>query len=211
MKRCGLFLLLLIVTFVSCKKETEEPSCPGPTPAATPVANNYFKLAVGNYWVYETYKIDTNGVETLTTVGSDSSYVSGDTTWNGNTYYMLFDFLGTTWLRDSAGFMVDTTGQVYFTNAVFNLPVAFTYYGGNIGYNEKMTVSTPVSVTVPAGTFSCYDWKITAHLTDPAYQWGAIRYSHDYYSEGTGKVKQVFFFYSQPDTYERRLVRYHVQ
>lgn len=206
-----LILCIAIVAFSSCRKKDDDCNCPtnNPTTTAATPANNYLKLQAGNYWVYDDYTIDTNAVETFT--GTDSAYVSGDTVYNGNTYHMLFDLYGTTWLRDSSGFIVDTAGKVYFTNVVFNLPVAFNYYGGSIGYSEQMTLSTPVQVTVPAGTYSAYDWQLTAHFTDPNYQWGHTRYAHSYFSEGTGKVKQIFFFYSQSSHVERRLNHFHVQ
>ncbi|HTL82447.1 MAG TPA: hypothetical protein VL651_12125 [Bacteroidia bacterium] len=207
-----LFILFAAIAFFSsCKKEDDE-TCPNANPPSTAItpANNYWKLQVGNYWVYDQYKVDTNGVETLQTT-TDSSYVSGDTVWHGNTYYELFDLYYTAWLRDSSGYIVDTTGEIHFTNQVFNIPVAFNYYGGNLGYNESMTMRTPVSVTVPAGTFTAYDWQIEAHFTQPTYPWPTVRYAHDYYSDGIGKVKQVFFYASQPDHYERRLNHYHVQ
>jgi hypothetical protein len=207
-----LLLLPAIALIASCKKDKNDDNCtcPSPSPTVVTSANDYFKLAVGNYWVYDNVKIDTLGVETVIS-STDSAYVSGTTVVHGNTYYNLFDFYYTILLRDSSGYMIDTNSVIHFTTQVFDVPVAFSYIAGNIGYTESMTVRNPVSVTVPAGTFTAYDWKITLHNMDPNYQWAFTRYSHDYYSAGIGKVKQEYFYYSQPDHYERRLTRYHVQ
>ncbi len=201
-------LFSIICLLASCRKDVLE-TPPAANPPAVNSANDYFKLTVGNYWVYDNVKIDTLNVETILS-STDSAYVSADTVYRGNTYHELFDFYYTVWLRDSSGFMVDTTGKIYFTNQVFDLPLAFNYFGGSLGYSESMTVSSPVSVAVPAGTFNSYDWKTTAHCLQPSYPWAPIRYGHDYYSLGIGKVKQEYFYYSQPDRYERRLTHYHV-
>lgn len=201
-------LFLIAAAFSACKKNVEEdcPVQPGPAPVS---ASNYFKLQTGNYWIYDRYTIDTNNMETFT--GQDSAYVWGDTVVNGNTYYKLFDHYATRVLRDSSGFIIDTNGDIYFTNAIFNLPVSFTYYGLNVGYSEGMTISTPVSVTVPAGTYSAYDWQLAAYFPDPNYPWGPVRYAHSYYTGGVGKVKELYLFVNSPSTYERRLNHYHVQ
>jgi hypothetical protein len=209
MKRYFTLFLIAAAAFSSCKKD-DDCTCPAPvTPTAATPANNYIKLAIGNYWVYDDYTVDTNNVATLD-AAYDSAYVYDDSVINGNTYYKLFDLYLTTLLRDSSGFIVDQSGKVHFTNVVFNLPIAFTDYGAGIGYSEQMTLSTQVSQTVPAGTFTAYDWQTTAHFDSP-HPWSAVRYAHAYYSENVGKVKQVYFFYSQSETHERRLNHYHVQ
>ncbi len=202
------FLFILAAAFSSCKKDIDE-DCPEPTPTPVTTASNYFKLQVGNYWVYDQYTIDTNNVETLS--GHDSAYVWGDTVINGNTYYKFFDHYATWLVRDSAGFIIDNTGYVYFTNAIFNMPVSFDFYGSNIGYSESMTLSQQVFVTVPAGTFTSYDWQTEVTLVDPAYPWAPVRYAHDYYAAGVGKVKDAYLFIGSPHRYERRLNHYHVQ
>ena len=51
-------IALLLIS--SCKKEEMVP-CPTPPIETIP---NYMPLAIGNYWVYNNYKIDTLGNET---------------------------------------------------------------------------------------------------------------------------------------------------
>lgn len=203
-------LFLIAASLSACKKNVEEDcSCPVPPAPAPASASNYFKLQVGNYWIYDQYTIDTNNIETLTS--HDSAYVWGDTVINGKMYYKLFDHYATRIVRDSAGYIIDSGGYIHFTNAIFNMPVSFTFYGNNVGYSESMTLSTTVPVTVPAGSFTAYDWLTTVHLTDPDYPWAPVRYAHDYYADGIGKVKEIYLFVSSPYRYERRLHHYHIQ
>lgn len=207
MKRYLLFLFIG-VAFFSCKKREEDCTCPAPVTPVSTSANSYLQLGIGNYWIYDQYTIDTNSVEMLT--GQDSAYVWGDTVINGNTYYKFYDLYMTHILRDSAGFIIDTSSYKYFTNSIFNIPVTF-YYWNNLGYSQAMTLSSPVAVTVPAGAYFAYDWQTTVHLTDPNYPWNPIRYGHSYFAYGVGKVKESYLFLNSPNSYERRLIRYHIQ
>jgi hypothetical protein len=201
--------LLISVSLISCKKNSEDQVCPDPvTHPTTASANDYFQLAVGNYWVYDRYRIDTNGVETLSSY--DSSYVSGDTIVNGIQWYILHDLYFVKWLRDSAGYILDTNNSVNFTNAIFNTNVSFEYVNG-IAYLESACISPQTNITVPVGNFSTYEWRTQITSVQVNYPWDPVRYAHSYYAEGIGKVKQVYFFASGPDYYERRLARYHVQ
>jgi len=58
--------------------------------------------------VYDDYKVDTMGIETLL-AGPDSAYVSEQEFFITNTYYIVVDFYSSGWLRDSSGYMMIQT------------------------------------------------------------------------------------------------------
>jgi hypothetical protein len=205
MKRISIFLLLL-TGIASCRKDDH--ACPGPeAPAAGPSTASYTMLQPGNYWIYEQIRIDTNGGETF--VNIDSSYVSGTVVFGGNTYAVYHDFLGDHWLRDSSGFLVDSGGTIHLTTAIMGVPVVSGPWQ-NQGYSSYQTLTTRPTITVPAGTFTnTLDWQGTFYLNNP--QWGNPLITHHNYAENVGLVRRIFSFLNQPDTYELRLLRYHVQ
>lgn len=209
MRNLILLICALSIGLLSCKKD--DPAEPAPTPTPVPASPNYYPMKVGNYWIYDTYLVDTNNVETYQ--GRDSIYVKADTVINGNTYHII-DRTGngpmhfsTSFLRDSADCVVNSTGHIYFsphladTTSISNYPGAGTVY---------YIVDQGGSVTVPAGTFSTFDMKGHFYSQDPNYPYGIPRYSHEHYSAGTGMVKMMLFYVMSPSTLETRLVRYHI-
>ena len=77
------FLGLALVFLFSCKKETEELQ-----ENNNQVPVSYMPLKIGNYWIYQTYKIDSLGNESIDGA-VDSVRVTKDTLINGNTYFVL--------------------------------------------------------------------------------------------------------------------------
>src|SRR5512138_3455758 len=119
MKKAFLFLpALMIISLLSCNKSDDSSSPP-------PADVDYMALKVGNYWIYQNYDIDTNGVATPTD-DWDSAYISKDTVVNGKTYYkmhrkqvlqapvQLVEFL-----RDSSGYLVGINGNILMSEDNF--------------------------------------------------------------------------------------------
>ena len=113
-----LFLLVLLACEKSNEpnqeKQEEEPL-------------NYYPLTTGSYWVYDTYKIDSLGNETLKSE-NDTVAIIGDSLIRGNNYkvfygkpYNLFNMKKIKYCRrDSSGYIVDGYGLVVFQNVNLN-------------------------------------------------------------------------------------------
>lgn len=173
---------------------------------------SYFPLTEGTYWIYEHTSLDTNGVETLT--GADSSYVSNDTLINGNIYHKVYGNIinspGFRLLRDSADCIVENNGTILFSASNYTDTLHRWSVPGYMDVSNMMA-QDPVEITVQAGVFQAKDYKGTVTFTSPSYPWSNPRYTHSYYAQGVGPVKEVAFFASSPNYMTRRLMRYHIQ
>lgn len=209
MNRLIFFILAILSIFaVSCKKTSDD---------AAPVAKaDYYQLKVGNYWIFQGYEFDSNGVASPTN-RFDSAYIEKDTIIRGNTYYKYWEnealIMGEQFpkfLRDSSGYLVNNFGRrlcssgsftdTLFVNTMF--PQIF------IGYVQMTGRDSLVSV--PAGVFQ----SITARMkviptmpNDPH----KIRYTFEVYAKGVGKLKGHDFFYDGDMHFESRLLRFKVQ
>ena len=201
-------IALLSVLAIACKKNTEDPV---PVPQA-----DYFRLKVGNYWIYQAYHIDTNGVVTPTT-SFDSAHIEKDTVIRGSTYFKLLSkplaeggMQFPSYLRDSSGYLVNSLGYVLASDYNFtdtldtitgeaNLYMAYT----------KMTGKDSV-VAVPAGSFPSITSRMRVVPLPPYNQMYPVRYAYDVYGKGVGKMKSHSFFWSGIMQIEARLVRYKV-
>lgn len=201
-------LALLPLLLFACKKDKD--------PEPTTHTFNPMPLKQGNYWVYNHYKVDTNGVETY--LNSDSLYVQGTQVINGNTFYVIkgsnFVLLGTpdsngnVYMRDSSGFILDNNHTVYYapnsdTLSVINDPYVslYTY----MAYKDSVW-------TVPAGAFSKTATLLTTGIySQPIWHyWSNRRDALMVFVDGLGLIKRRYFYANPPEYYEYRLVRYHV-
>lgn len=105
-----LLLVFSFIVFFSCTKEE----------TAVDKLHSLTRLAVGNYWVYDVFKVESGGMETLVT--KDSSVVRKDSILNGKRYFVLerssalrqgrFVEL----LRDSGEYLIDHHGTIYISS-----------------------------------------------------------------------------------------------
>ncbi|HLG02608.1 MAG TPA: hypothetical protein VI731_03375 [Bacteroidia bacterium] len=211
MKKYFLIIPFLLLLIQGCKKD--EPAAPI-TPPVNPPPVAALPLAIGNYWIYECVRIDTNGTETIT-YPEDSVYISKDSLINGETYYEL---RGMNWIpclscveyvRDSAGFIVTCHGEKLFAPVYDNYLFSFDSISNYSGTYHYMTSGNTL-VNVPAGMF------ITAVVTQvtyfhPNYNWDNPRYNNIYYCDGIGVVKEEQYYDASPDMNVGRLLRYHVE
>jgi hypothetical protein len=212
------FLIPIILLLFSCKKDKEitkdEPVVP--TQAKT---QNYAKLAVGNYWIYQRFRIDTTGVVTPLNI-FDSCYVSSQTTLNGNTYYEMYrpNSYGTPYShwRDSAGWVTNSDLRTLFSPTDF----AMIFHVGYSTASSTDTIAKAINkmtgqdslVNTPSGAFVTSNSQWT-HYIYPNWKHfgGAIRRTNTCYAENIGIVLETLYIvYTDQYTYERRLVRYHV-
>lgn len=154
--------------------------------------------------------MDTNGVET--TIAVDSSYISGDTIINGDTFSVFvgtfIDPNGVYCRRDSSGYIIDQYGIIHFssTNFIDTLRTSSTpgYYDA---FYKMMPVST---ILTPAGALVATDYIGIVNIAQPGYLWDNPRNTHCYYSDGIGLIRETFFFLSNPNYDGRKLVRYNI-
>lgn len=211
-------LILIVLLLVSCKKDKEIPKDEPIVPSqATP--KNYAKLAVGNYWIYQRFKIDTNGVTTPLNA-FDSCYVSSQTTLGGDTYYEMYrpNSYGTpySYLRDSAGWINNADLRTIFSptdfTKIFHVGYATNGPTDTIAMAINKMTGEDSLVTTPAGTFTTSNSQWTHYMYSYwKFYGGVIRRTNTCYAENIGIVLETLYIqYSDPYIYERRLVRYHV-
>lgn len=220
----NLFVLLPLAIFslmlASCEKEPVEHTQPESV-------LKYYPLSIGNYWVYQNYKIDSLGNEEVFP-WTDSIVIEQDSMINGNTYYVLINYPnGRTAsnqiqgiLRDSATYIVDQNGNRIISTSDFGSVLRtriIAFEGDTLVKSEYLMDSLKTSQTVPAGNFDALD-RIANHylyyyqnneLTDQKEV--ALK---DYYGYGIGPVSLSYTYvdnyFRTKETYERRLTKYHI-
>jgi hypothetical protein len=108
MHKSGFFLLALALLGCSKSDSTTPPS------ENTYTASSYYPLSVGNYWVYDLYEVDTNGVEAF--IDTDSMYIEKDTILRGNRYFVkrTSRLNGVSIIRDSSDYLINRYGLRLF-------------------------------------------------------------------------------------------------
>jgi hypothetical protein len=210
MKRSVILICAILSIFVmSCKKSSND--------TTTVPAADYYQLKVGNYWIYQAYKIDSNGVG-IPQSYFDSAHIEKDTIIRGYTYYKFWQSPLAlpggqqlhSYVRDSSGFLVNNLGYRFCSVSDFTDTLVFDtanipYF---IGYG-KMT-GKDSAVTIPAGTFQSITIRLKVIPLKPEDSL-PIRYSYDVYGKNVGKIKSHSFFYYGGEQFEARLVRFRVQ
>ncbi len=198
-----LWAIGIILILSACKKSSE--------PDITPLPD-FMNLKVGNYWVYEYYKIDSNGFETKLPK-TDTSFIEKDTTINDITYYKWFrasvELKGQkypTFVRDSLGYLVTDWGAILFSRDNFTDTLVFDTLP--ILTSILKMVGKDSIVQVSAGSFTTRTARLTVFPTDPHYPWG-VRYFYNVYGANTGLILWSYALYSQPSYYEARLSSFH--
>jgi len=196
--------VLSILTF-SCKKtSTDTTSVPKP---------DYYQLKVGNYWVFQYFTIDSNGVA-IPKNQWDSVYIEKDTSIRGNTYYKewhaISGMLIPSYLRDSSGYLINNYGYRMcsddnFTDTIYVDTNNLWLYKGY----AKMTGRDSL-VTVPTGTYTSITCRKQIVLTQTNDQ-HPIRYIYDVYGKNIGRIKSHNFYYNADQHFEYKLMRYKVQ
>lgn len=217
MKKLISLTAILILFINSCKKD-EVIECP--EPEQHPV---YLPLQIGNFWVYQDVRVDTNGNEFP--LQKDSLYIAKDTIINGNTYSV---FKGTFFpyhftsnysdsivfiYRDSAGYLVDVHGKVQFTLQNFSDTL-----DSGASYNGVDTIFTwyrkmdPIEhfITLDSWLYKSYDCPTHYDIRLPNTP-VPKRVNHSFYSENIGIVLATYGYTMQPGEIEKRLVKYHIE
>ena len=210
MKALQLLCYLLIITLVFSCKEEEDLS-------PDPISPIYYNLNLDSYWVYQWYRIDTSGVETvLNTI--DTIRNIPDTIINGNQFIVQSGtFLGghqaDKFLRDSNGDLVDEKGRILFSSTNFTDVLRRDTIASNeplIAIEYQMASSEFEEITTLAGTFSCLNYQGNHESFVPSFPW-ETRLSNSYYGVGIGEVQSSVFFASSLNDLERRLVEFELK
>lgn len=216
MLRIYLIFSIILIVFVSCKKDAKIIEAPIPIVEQSD-ESNYFKLAVGNYWIYQRFRVDTAGVSTPLNV-YDSCYVLKDTIINNKTFYKLYrpNSYGSPYIvtRDSSSCLINPLGDVFSLTDYNNI-----YHIGYATANQIDTIAKVVFkvtskdslVSTPAGVFTTINDQ-GIHYMYPNWRQNYLKiYSNKCYSDGVGIVLETLHvIYGAPYTIERRLIRYHV-
>ena len=161
-----LFVLTLSSILInSCKKDKDESSAPEPSPSYS----NYSQLKVGNYWVYQQFEVDTNGIATALPK-LDSCFVEKDSMINGLTYYKLVKPKPFTtnqkevfFERDSLHYLVSLGGPILFSSQDFSSIFSTSYIkfgpGDTVCRIEQQMADKNQVVSTPAGNFSSLNFK----------------------------------------------------
>ena len=182
-----IILLVIIITltsilgFNSCKK--------GDSPTGPTESTFLMPLKVGNKWMYQMKTIDSLKNEKTK---MDSIYIWGDTLLNGDTWYFILH--SDPWLNRDDGLYsmgMDSSGKP--------IPILSIKYPVNIGdkwttgpEEEKMNftlLSKGESVTVTAGTFSCYNYQTESVYKDPNGSYSYYTKSFYWICPGKGIIK----------------------
>ncbi len=209
-----LIIPLSVLVFFSCSKD-EATSC-----ESTIISENYYPLAVGNYWVYDRYSVNNDSIISFS--GQDSVVIVSDTLINGETYYVHESFTETGspglanygTVRDSSGYRVNSTGIILFSTTddsdtlayAFNQEVAFDWW-----VTSFMDL-IPQSISVPAGTYDCLEY-IGRIETDAG--GGTLenypKFLRTHYANGVGRVKFNLHWFSSTSEIVYELNRFHLE
>jgi hypothetical protein len=212
-----LFVLVISIAFViSCQKEES------PIPTVNKVQSNYYPLDIGNYWVYRHYVIDTLGNEKELPY-IDSVVIIKDTIIRNNRWFVQGgknigdgpNFIPNGILRDSMGYIVTPYGRKILSKDNFKDTLdVFHYLEFDNGKQDTAYTGTTKmeqtneKIKVPAGEFNVINCKCTISSTKRK---NDIRYKDAYYADKVGQVQYSYFYFSRPEKYEVRLIRYHVK
>lgn len=195
----------------ACRTDEDDVAAPQPAPTPPLEVASFSNLAVGNYWVYQQYSVDSadNVIQTLSV---DSFFVTGDSVVNGETYAIVhrntLSPIGTELWRDSAGYVITADHEVVFCADPLD-QLIYTEVRGPVGVQLDYTVySTPESITVAAGTFSTL--KMQAEITSIGGfpEMADWRRPRSYWAEDIGRVRYYEFFAFNPLGNRYDLVRY---
>lgn len=182
---------------------------------------SFYALKVGNSWVYKSQKYNLSTQEYEDTEIIDSVSVIGTEDILGNTYYKLRTFTtgndaGSSlsnpngekfeFFREVEGNLINETNDIVFTTTDFSEQIIVEESWGTI--YDKLAEELS-SVTVPAGTFQCYNKQRYARTPE-----GDPLPSMDnfYYAEGIGLISDSTSFLSLAvPVVIRRLESYNVQ
>lgn len=210
----------LLFCFNSCKTENE------PSSETSPV---YLPMAVGNYWIYQHFIVDSLGNE-LSLNQFDSVVIMKDTLINNKLYYEFrssqYDPYFQQFLRDSLGYVINNVGKKFFSTS--NSKDILYEIEDSLQFNSKYCLiykletkmeSDHALIKTDAGEFNtlnargfltCFYYDNSGKLTDTI-----ITDQNTYYAQNVGIVVHAYHYYTDMKEYkrkfEKRLIRYKIK
>ena len=215
MKHLFLFVFAAIILTSACQKDE-------PNDEPETKQESYLPLKVGNYWVYEKFKIESSGEATSMGI-SDSLYVKDSTITliNGEKYFEIMGWFPAegnepVYLKVADNYCINSDGEKLFSTSNLSDTLAEVYHtsGSDTNYYSYSKMEEVAEkITVPAGTYDVIEYRTTliTFNEDEQDEFNFPKYGHSYYAEGVGLVLKSWCYAHSPETYEHRLVRYHVQ
>lgn len=222
MKRV-IYLYLIVLMVISCtaSNDNQDPE------------SNFYALTVGNTWEYRWYGVSNEGnenpidlYESIAIIGTEeinsNLYYKFSRTINGN-FNGVYGFVPDNgehfeYYRDSSGYLVNSEGQIKFSNNITEPYVSETFTSAitDNGQNIPTTVTgyaelqeEAYSYSTNAGNFDCLKVVIYYQRGD-----GFIYPANNnvYYSDGIGLIKDdIVFLISETNGHYRKLESYSVQ
>jgi len=210
MKRIMIIGCIFFIFIASCKKDNDADNQPVP-----PFVLDYMPLAIGNFWVYETYSCDSGGVNCVS-MSMDTTKVTKDTLINGNAYFKLegknLFTVDPVYLRDSGDYLVDEKGIVYFTCSdsthLFGEVATLGQSGDTVFYWYTKLIDPAAPISVATGTYDCLDMRTSLFRKQDNFQ--TDHQTHQYYARDVGLVKQTSLFVSSLKQFKRELIGYNL-
>ncbi len=204
--RIGIFFVLLL-GLLSCGKDKFQ------VIPLVVVYSNYSALDTNNFWVYEHFSLDINGV-LLSLNQFDSVYVEKDTIWNDKRYFKVIQkdydnggIVVAKYMRDSSGYTVDSAGTIILATVNLGTPLKqYVQYGANISDTFALVSTQAIAETVmdsvPVGKFQTINYKTTYVMGANYQQGGKVRYASNKYAEKVGLVYKTLPFNYANSSYE---------
>lgn len=216
MKRLIVIVMIAALAFSACKKSDTDVTPIPPTPEPEPESVlDYMPLAIGNYWIYETFGCDSGEINCVSK-SIDTTIVTKDTLINGNTYFKLEGnyllFGDPKFLTDSGDYLIDQTGTILFTNTdsvnTFNEQFIISIPGDTIYHFYDKLIHGEFDITVESGVFSCLDFRLSFYRGQDDFL--IEHQGHGYYAKNVGLIKQSAFWASNLHVVKRELIGYHL-
>ena len=169
------------------------------------------------------YLIDENGMEdTINLI--DSIVINRDTILNNQRYFILegVDHIahGNTWqiielLRDSSSYLVNEKGDILMSSSEFgsvlNTFVVHEPDGDKLLQIDYQMIDHPDPVELVLGEFDVinYQGRLESFKDQPGIE--NPRYIDKFFAEGLGPVLETYYYYSNPNKFERRLINYNIE
>ncbi len=179
MKR-SFFIIIVVASLIFLTACPDDPNSP-----STPV--EILPLALGNYWIMESLKLDSVGSVLRTTY--DTLEINDEMTYQGKQYFMLTN-VGVRNGSDGMYQLIhDTENDTYQEVLTLKYPAK----AGDVfmsGSDEITVMATNISITVPAGTFKCYQYRDVYEVIDDENPEYSGKYIRDMFvAPGIGFVK----------------------
>lgn len=205
MIRVFMFSLLSFFIF-SCDKDE--------TVITNPVIpESIIPLEVGNYWIYQGYRVESDGV-VFQLPKQDSVYIDSVEIINGEEYYIFegaYSFPPVFSYRDSSGYLLTAGGQIHYSpkddegvlyERIWDL-------SNDDFIKASFEMDTSEELTIPVGTFNTR--KVVGKFDFSQSDYDCDKEFISYYAKGIGLVRDDRFFASACEKTYFELIRYNVQ